>query len=853
MNENLYELQREKEALKDVAADESAPEAVRAAAKTSASEISSQNEGLIAREGGLTAAKERFKADKAAAEHRVETDFGIDRTAVEGPLGNFAPAFREISETSDKLENLRDFEMQRMFEVKSDPYAKRAHQSLLDTARKERLGLESKLVKLSQENPVAARSRELVADAEGLRREGHIAPTASVKETLDKIGRNMQIGKPMFLHGPTGTGKTSLARYAAEHFTGQSAEMVYCNPQTRESSVWGKTGIRPAAGEAGRTGAIETVDIFGPLAKAMIEGKAVVFDEFSALPREQMVFIKGIFNARPGDEVNIVGNGKVKIVQGFQMIFTANLKSEKNPERQELPPEIAREFEQNNIKIGYQPKDEAYDIMLARLMKPDGSVDASWHDLYETMPKLCEAMEEIQTAYAGTTRAETARLVGASNIGGKVQSLKKFVMTQGTVEAMLQSWEVERQSSEHHVSFAEFIDQRLKIGLTFEEYPVEDRTLAAKILASKGFLRTLAPADLGLPADTFNFEAARKLRGDTTALKELSESSAREVNVPLKELAELDPFNVRKTSAEAAVAAELERLRLNKKGGRKGGKGGKGVEGAPAQEGETSFDEAKEIMGKNFFGPEEIKSAFELEFAGEIPPIPFPKERLEQLKDSCQLILWSDVLITQDNTVVEITGSSLYEYLGKKKEDGTPLLADIDWYKNEAFFTTEYPKLGWKLVSKDLIPNSMRKNYLDQTKVLADYAEALYPDADAIPADIKSAIAQARVFEADSGFRRKVESSDASVWKDAAKELADLPLNQMFRETFIEWFYRTALTEHATGDKLLPSTYSWTKSRSSGGALVGAGRFGGDGGGVSGWGPRGSGSGVGCAFSAEKL
>ena len=146
----------------------------------------------------------------------------------------------------------------------------------------------------------------------------------------------MLLGKPMFLHGPTGTGKTSQARSAAEHFTGNAAEMVYCNPQMRESAVWGKTGIRPVKG--GQAGAIETVDIFGPLAKAVSEGRPIIFDEFTALPKEQMVFIKGIFNAKIGDIVNIVGNGRMKITPGFQMIFTANLKSEKNPERQDLPP-----------------------------------------------------------------------------------------------------------------------------------------------------------------------------------------------------------------------------------------------------------------------------------------------------------------------------------------------------------------------------------------------------------------------------------------------------------------------------------------------------------------------------------
>ena len=315
--------------------------------------------------------------------------------------------------------------------------------------------------------------------------------------------------------------------------------MVYCNPQTRESSVWGKTGIRPSKDGHG---AIETVDIFGPLAKAMDEGKTVIFDEFTALPREQMVFIKGIFNAKTGDLINVVGNGQIKIKPGFQMIFTANLKSEKNPERQELPPEVAREFEQNNLKINYTPKEEAYDIMLARLMNPDGSVDLSYKDLNETLPKFCEAMEEVQIAYTGTTRQETAKLIGEEGVSGKVPSLKKMVFTQGTVEAILSGWQLEKQY--HKKSFAEYLDSRLKTALTFEEYPETDRKLAAKILASKGFLLTLEPEDLNLPKNIFDFNVAKKLRGED-AKEELINESTDVKHISIKELTELDPFDKR--------------------------------------------------------------------------------------------------------------------------------------------------------------------------------------------------------------------------------------------------------------------------------------------------------------------
>src|SRR3990167_2135643 len=381
------------------------------------------------------------------------------------------------------------------------------------------------------------RQTELIENEQSLSESGHICIVPSVAKDLEAIGDRMLTGKPVFLHGPTGTGKTSLARFAASHFTGKDAEMVYCSPQTKESNVWGKTGIRPTA-----SGAIETVDIFGPLAKAIVEGRTIIFDEFTSLPKEQMAFIKAIFGNKTGDFVSVPGNGSVIMQSGFQMIFTANLKSEKNPEKQDLPPEVAREFEQNNIKINYINKEEAYDVMLSRMLNKDGSLDMSYYDLNTTLPHLAEVMSEIQESYTNITDKEVARKTGALDASGKVHSLKKFVMTQGSIEAILSSWNIEKKMKKTEKSFAEFLDERFKTALTFEEYSKEDRILVAKILASRGFLLTLTPKELNLPDDVFAFNTIKAMRG-ASAIEELQTESGNIKHLNFKEVAELDPFN----------------------------------------------------------------------------------------------------------------------------------------------------------------------------------------------------------------------------------------------------------------------------------------------------------------------
>ncbi len=457
----------------------------------------------------------------------------IDKESIRKQIGSVYEAFASLEKD---FRGVTNFEIYCLREQAARPIM--ALDRSLEKIRQAKPELLARLKEVKKDHPTEWRMFELMDFRGDLFQEGHIVHTPSVEKYLSEIGKRIIHGKPMFLHGPTGTGKTSLARYAAEHFTGKRAEMVYCTPQTRESHIWGKTRIRAR----GEHGAIETVDIYGPLARAIKEGKTVIFDEFTALPKDIMVFMKGVANAKVGDIINIPGNGDVRIEPGFQMIFTANLKSEKNPERQDLPPEIAREFEQNNLEILYTPKDEAFDIMKARLMDRDGSIMLSDYDLETTLPKFCEAMEEIQAAYyEPSVRNATAQLIGVKDASGKKPGLKKFVGTQGTVEAILERWGTERRLNPGN-SFVEFLDQAIKTGITFKEYPESDRVLAAKIFALKGFLRTVTPAELGLPQNIFDVSALKQGRDDV-AIKATIERSKKERIITLKELAEMKEFS----------------------------------------------------------------------------------------------------------------------------------------------------------------------------------------------------------------------------------------------------------------------------------------------------------------------
>ncbi|MFZ2149539.1 MAG: AAA family ATPase [Minisyncoccia bacterium] len=518
--------------------------------KTELEEIEAKaKEFRVADFGTFGEAKKALREQKKDYEEKNSKDrAGIDYAVIL----ETAPEIGEVQKIREGMGNLRAFRMQKMFEIlnpNTPAKTKDRNEKFLLKINDE---IDKKEKELQRVDGSILRQAELLEYKQNLSESGHICITPSVEKDLEAVGDRMLTGKPVFLHGPTGTGKTSLARFAATHFTGKDPEMVYCSPQTKESNVWGKTGIKPTSG-----GAIETVEIYGPLAKAMLEGKTVIFDEFTALPKEQMVFIKGIFGNKIGDSVPVPGNGSVIMQSGFQMIFTANLKSEKNPERQDLPPEVAREFEQNNIKINYINKEEAYDVILSRLLNKDGSLDMSYYDLNTTLPNLATVMAEIQESYTNTTDKEVARKAGVLDVAGNVHSLKKFVMTQGSVEAILSSWNIEKKMKRTDKSFAEFLDERFKTALTFEEYSKEDRILVAKILASRGFLLTLSPKELNLPDDIFAFNTIKAMRG-IDAIEELKNESGEVKHLNLEEVAELDPFNKKATRMKKQAEEFLE-------------------------------------------------------------------------------------------------------------------------------------------------------------------------------------------------------------------------------------------------------------------------------------------------------
>lgn len=238
------------------------------------------------------------------------------------------------------------------------------------------------------------------------------------------------------------------------------------------------------------------------------------------------------------------------------------------------------------------------------------------------------------------------------------------------------------------------------------------------------------------------------------------------------------------------------------------------------------LQEARELLGADFLGPEEVKKAFGLEIEEtDLPELPYTSEDLEKAKERGEMLVLRVNFDHEGNPLTMERMQTLLQPSFTKEGKGQVLL-NTDWYKNEPFFTQDTPKLEWKLISKDVLPTSTSKNYIDQTKVLRD---ALKKDNLLTPEELD---------ECTDQRLEELRTLMATDWPEAAKQLSQLKINQKHRRTPVEVLYDTLLVFGSKNTRLLPNRYDWTQARSSGGGLVRVGSFGAGGVKVSGWVPE---------------
>lgn len=236
---------------------------------------------------------------------------------------------------------------------------------------------------------------------------------------------------------------------------------------------------------------------------------------------------------------------------------------------------------------------------------------------------------------------------------------------------------------------------------------------------------------------------------------------------------------------------------------------------------------ADSIFQEMLLGPKAISLAFGIPVSDiTVPPIPYTVGELQFFRKlGYMLVLQVDSVGGQPLTMkrqVEV-------YEKKMTSDEKLIFTNVPGASQEAFFTSEVPQTGWRLVSGDIVSGSVEQDYMQQTAVLKNYPED-YKIPGYVTDDSPSfvdAMQKADLLFKENKKHRKATGNqdDTTGLQKAAKLLAGMHANTEHRETAVEVLYRIILYHAAHGKSLFPDRYVWTRSLSSDNKFVGIGCF----------------------------
>lgn len=306
------------------------------------------------------------------------------------------------------------------------------------------------------------------------------AMTESRQALFDRISELASAGYKIFLGGPTGTGKTSLAVFAMRQIVGSENqfEVVSWSPDTTTRDLFGKPIIK-----ANEQGQIESTMQKGPYARVLSgETRGVINDEYTAGQTATQISLKRVYQTRPGETLNLPGfNGQIFTKEDYVEISTGNLRSRQHQQREEMDPAIAREFVA--ISVPFMNSEEAKRVLLSSFIHEMGFLPISKADV-EMIDQLCKAAEFTQKAFQAKFTAEERQsdIYRQIEPSGAEIHLTKTFLDSGTLFRLL--------SGASGRSFAEHLqtnlDREINENPHLEALP-QEQAVFKKILKAFGF------------------------------------------------------------------------------------------------------------------------------------------------------------------------------------------------------------------------------------------------------------------------------------------------------------------------------------------------------------------------------
>lgn len=419
-----------------------------------------------------------------------------------------------------------------------------AREKILSTQR-EQQRLQQEMDKALCDDPALAlawRSRQLREYRRQLQKD-RFAETPSRTLLMDRLSTLLADERKVLLTGPTGTGKTELAKHTLRPFSGEP-EILSGHQGLTSYDVYGKPILTTSSEGA-------TISSFhlGAFPRAAQEGRGLIIDEIDLIPTQTLLRHKADWNLRTGDTLRIQedASNTIPIKKGFGVVATANIKGAKHKEREPLDPAVTRLFEP--LPVPYFPKEELYDLTLATLIDRRGFLPLSKTDAAETLKHLVDAALDIQDAYLGRSTSFYEKGGRSTN---KVAFLEKAVLDPGRLLTLLSGFP---RASLSGRSFRSFLNDELTHFINNEDYSPKDRFTLLDILTTHGFLTDHSIQDF-LPSNFTPEEWQRHLEAHPPSLSASKRATAGKSSLPMLDplaVAALDPYKQRVITASQAA------------------------------------------------------------------------------------------------------------------------------------------------------------------------------------------------------------------------------------------------------------------------------------------------------------
>ncbi|MDO8507948.1 MAG: hypothetical protein Q7S53_05300 [bacterium] len=188
----------------------------------------------------------------------------------------------------------------------------------------------------------------------------------------------------------------------------------------------------------------------------------------------------------------------------------------------------------------------------------------------------------------------------------------------------------------------------------------------------------------------------------------------------------------------------------------------------------SRFDEAKEIMGDDFLGPEAIKETFGIKVeTKDVPEIPFSKKELERAKELEQFLV---LRVDKSGLEDPLTIGKMADIVGFDIDSEEDLLMEDTIDENA-------PETGWALVTTRLVPLSKNRDYFEQVGALAQYLHAQVFKGEAVPKVYQEALSE--YVKEQVSILREISAMKT----EALESVTDLEITKLLMPTASEAVY----------------------------------------------------------------